>query len=171
MIPTRIALAALFLACAAGPAATAQETGTADAEPVLEPILRYALSQEQAVNGEFVGPDDSRWLSEFSEYPKAEGVMQVACDSAAIGFLFKPLGGGGWIYGAKPKYRFHWTHAETGREKEDMYYMANTTYRLIRGMILLDRWRVDGIIDLEVRVGGETLFKTQYELVNCDEKA
>ncbi len=38
-------------------------------------------------------------------------------------------------------------------------------------MILLDRWRVDGIIDLEVRVSGETLSRTQYELVNCDEKA
>jgi len=38
-------------------------------------------------------------------------------------------------------------------------------------MILLDRWRVDGIIDLEVRVSCETLSRTQYELVNCHEKA
>jgi len=74
------------------------------------------------VSGGFVGPEQSRWLSGFSEYPKAEGVMQVACDSLAIGFLFKPPGGGGRIYGARPKYRFYWTHSQTGRGTEEMYY-------------------------------------------------
>ncbi len=74
------------------------------------------------MSGGFVGPEQSRWLSGFSEYPKAEGVMQVACDSLAIGFLFKPPGGGGRIYGARPKYRFYWTHSQTGRGTEEMYY-------------------------------------------------
>lgn len=171
MIQNRVALAALCVFLSTSQSVSAQETDTASTGPLMEPILRYALSQEETVSGEFVGSEDSRWLAEFSEYPMAEGVMQVDCGSRAIGFLFKPLGGGGWIYGAKPKYRFHWTHTATGRDKEDMYYMANTTYRLIRGAILLDRWRVNGTIELEVRVRDETLFKTQYELVNCDEKA
>lgn len=164
----RIALA-LILAMAPGPLLLAS-TEVGDGGELLEPILRYVVVDGEDSVAEFVGPENSRWLTVFPQYPRAEtAAMQVDCTKAReTGSLFKPTAGGGWIYGAKPKYRFYWTHSELGKTRKDMYYKFNSAYRLIRGVIPIDDWNVNGMVDLEVRVSGETVYATQSELSNCE---
>ena len=48
------------------------------------------------------------------------------------------------------------------------YDKFNSAYRLIRGVIPIDDWNVNGMVDLEVRVSGETVYATQFELSNCE---
>jgi len=142
----------------------------AQANPILHPLFRYAVYEGDKIESEYVGAPDGPFIRNFGQLPKADGPMEVDCRTVSeIGIVIGPVGVGGWIYGAKRKYHFHWSHSsEPPASVSRMQYRRNTPYGFLRNRIELDEWSVDGTIQLTISVEDNPVFETQYKLDNCE---
>ncbi len=140
-----------------------------DGEPRLHPVFRFAKYQDEQLVSEYLGAADGPFARSFRQLPIAQGDMEVDCRSLTqIGFVFDPVDVGNHIYGANTKYRFEWTHSAAPESSlEYMRFHRNAPYGLIRTGVRLNDWLEDGTIRMVVRVEGETVYQTNFDLVNC----
>jgi len=140
------------------------------ANPVLHPLFRYAVYEDDKTESEYVGAPDGPFIDNFRQLPKADGPMEVDCQTVSeIGIIIEPIGVDSWIYGAKRKYHFQWTHSsEPPASVSRMQYRRNTRYGFLRNRIQLDEWLVDGTIQLTIFVEGDPVYQTQYKLTSCE---
>ena len=142
----------------------------AEANPVMHPVLRYAVYEGDRTESEYLGASDGPFIDHFRQLPVADGPMEVDCRTVSeLGIVIEPIGVGSWIYGANRKYRFRWEHSsEPPASVTRMQYRRNTPHGFLRNSVKPDNWLVDGTIRLTITVEGKVVYQTLYKLINCD---
>ncbi|MGB5721256.1 MAG: hypothetical protein WBM34_11225 [Woeseiaceae bacterium] len=145
-------------------------SANANTDRVIEPLLRYAKYKNGEVIAEYVGDPSGPFAESFRQTPVATGQMQVDCSKLTeVGIVIEPYGVSSWIYGAKTKYHFRWSHSSAlPVSVSRMQYRRNMRGGFMRNRIGLDEWLVNGVIELTIRVRDELVFRTDFKLNLCD---
>lgn len=163
-VPTSlITLLALTLAA---PAYAANE------DPLFYPLMRYAIPEKGDPTTEYIGESDGPFADKFVDSPPAAGPMVLDCQAVEeVGLVIEPLGVGGWIYGAKRKFRFEWTHSSPDvKSKKWLQYKRNTPQGYMRNRLKLKKFKVDGTITATISVEGNVIHTETFEIQNCGDK-
>ena len=151
------------------PSLTFSSTFAVPDKPKMYPIFRYAMYEENESVSEYLGVPDGPFADNFRQLPNADGPMEVDCRTLSeIGIVIEPVGAGGWIYGAKTKYRFRWSHSTALPDSvEHMQYRRNTPHGFLRHGIILTKWLVNGNIRLWISVENQVVYETDFKLNDC----
>jgi len=160
----------LLLAAVLLPISTFSSPIAASDKPMMYPIFRYAKYEGGESVSEYIGNLDGPFIHLFRQLPKADGPMEVDCRTLSeIGIVIEPVGAGGWIYGAKTKYRFRWSHSTALPDSvEHMQYKRNTRHGFLRHGVSLTKWLVNGSIRLLITAKNDLIYETNFKLNDCD---
>jgi hypothetical protein len=142
-------------------------------EKLVYPILRYAVSQKENVDAQYIGGAYGKYAGKLNDAPVAKGPMIVDClYLARIGLALEPRGVGHRTYGANRKYHFRWTHSEyPGQALKRKRFEPNYRSKQIQDDVKFDgshaHWLVNGTVIATVAVEKNIRFETEFKLQNC----